>query len=66
MALWPIYGWATPAIEFCVAFLLIGVENIGAWLSLPRLARNPQSPHEAFRAIFGLLGSVLTLGLDKS
>ena len=31
-ALWEICGWATPAVEAAIAFLLLGIENVGAHL----------------------------------
>ena len=32
-ALWDICGWASPLVEAVLAFLLMGVENIGASLT---------------------------------
>lgn len=29
-ALWEICGWATPFVEAAIAFLLLGIENVGA------------------------------------
>lgn len=39
-ALWSICGWASPFVEAAVAFLLMGVENIGAFCRLLSLARS--------------------------
>ena len=29
IALWQVYGWATPVISALIAFFLLGIENIG-------------------------------------
>lgn len=33
-ALWEICGWATPFVEAAIAFLLLGIENVGAHIAL--------------------------------
>ncbi|KAF8056864.1 hypothetical protein HT031_006208 [Scenedesmus sp. PABB004] len=35
LLLWPMAGWASPALAVAIAFLLLGVENIGAFLEEP-------------------------------
>lgn len=29
IAIWEVYGWATPVIAAAIAFFLLGIENIG-------------------------------------
>jgi ion channel-forming bestrophin family protein len=35
LQLWPALGWATPAVAPAIAFLLLGVENIGVQIEEP-------------------------------
>jgi predicted membrane chloride channel (bestrophin family) len=35
LLLWPMSGWASPPLAVVIAFLLLGVENIGAFIEEP-------------------------------
>lgn len=35
LLLWPMSGWASPFLSVVIAFLLLGVENIGAYIEEP-------------------------------
>lgn len=35
LLLWPMSGWASPVLSVVIAFLLLGVENIGAFIEEP-------------------------------
>jgi hypothetical protein len=35
LLLWPLAGWSSPVLAVLISFLLLGVENIGAFIEEP-------------------------------
>jgi predicted membrane chloride channel (bestrophin family) len=55
LLLWPMSGWASPPLAVVIAFLLLGVENIGAFIE------EPFHVSRLFCCLFGCLLSALML-----
>jgi putative membrane protein len=65
LALWPLCGWATPAVTFALAYIVLGIDEIGVEIEEPFAILPLQALCEAIRRDVGIAERAAAAGARR-